>query len=162
MMNKNYYSTISTVTLERFRVARYVAISPSPELLVIPYMTQWAQRSGLLDYPAYKAQKIGWDFPFVSKEQQERFGLRGYVSAYIIPEDFIPACDGAELAYIETDTYVTLTITDPHSDSFSKIPEAYQMLSEAAKTSRWENRLAFEKEYEVNGIHYMDVFYPVN
>ena len=35
----------------------------------------------------YKPKRIDWDFPFVSTEQQSRFGLRGYVAAYIFPVD---------------------------------------------------------------------------
>ena len=31
---------------------------------------------------------IGWDFPFVSKEQQNRLGLRGYAAGWILPEGF--------------------------------------------------------------------------
>ena len=36
------------------------------------------------------------------------------------------------------------------------------MLIEFAKTSAWENRLAFEEEYDIDGIHYMDVYVPMN
>lgn len=161
-MEKSIYSEIKTVTLKKFKVARYVVISPYPEEIVISYMDNWAKKSGLLDHTTYKKRTIGWDFPFVTEEQQQKFGLRGYVSAYIVPEDFTPKCEGAELAYINTDTYATLTITDPHSDSCKNIPKAYQMLLEFAKTSSWENRLAFEEEYDVDGIHYMDVYVPMN
>jgi hypothetical protein len=161
-MEKEIYSPIKVVTLEKFRVARYVIISPAPEMDVIAYMDCWAEKSGLLDSKGYSKRRIGWDFPFVSQEQKEKFGLRGYVSAYIIPEDFEPKCSGAELAYIEKDTYATLKITDPHSDSFKNIPNAYQMLFDFAKTSSWENRLAFEEEYDADGIHYMDVYVPMN
>ncbi|MEM1486010.1 hypothetical protein V6615_14240 [Oscillospiraceae bacterium PP1C4] len=161
-MENSIFSEIRTVTLERFKVARYVVISPYPEEIVMHYMDNWAKKSGLLDCTTYKKRKIGWDFPFVTEEQQQKFGLRGYVSAYVIPEDFTPECEGAELAYINTDTYATITITDPHSDSFNIIPKAYHALFEFAKTSSWENRLAFEEEYDVDGVHYMDVYVPMN
>lgn len=160
-MEENIYSEIKTVTLKRFKVARYVIISPNPEQNVIAYMDSWAKKSGLLDFPNYKAKRIGWDFPFVTKEQQDMFGLRGYVVAYILPEEFEPKCCGAEIAYIEEDTYATLTIKDPHSDSFKTIPKAFQMLIDFAQTKTWENRIAFEEEYEKDGINYMDVFVPV-
>lgn len=35
----------------------------------------------------YKPKRIGWDFPFVSTEQQSHFELQGYVAAYIFPVD---------------------------------------------------------------------------
>ncbi|TJZ66854.1 hypothetical protein FAZ21_16725 [Chitiniphilus eburneus] len=162
MSNASLYSPITTVTLDKFRVARYVIISPNPEHDVIRYMDAWAEKSGLLEFESYQKKTIGWDFPFVTQEQQEKFGLRGYVYAYLIPENFEPRCGGAEIAHIEQDTYATLTITDPHSDSCTNIPKAYQMLMDHAKTQSWENRLAFEKEYDIDGTHYMDVFVPLN
>ena len=69
-------------------------VSPNPENDAMEYMERWAKNSGLLDYPGYTPRKVGWDFPFVSEEQKERFGLHGYVAAYIIPEDFVPSCEG--------------------------------------------------------------------
>ena len=54
------------------------------------YMDAWAQRSGLMDVPGASPRKIGWDFPFVSPEQKNRFGLRGYVAAWVLPEGFTP------------------------------------------------------------------------
>ncbi len=161
MENGNIFSSIREVVLEKFKTARYVIISPCPENDVIFHMDMWAKNSGLLDTEGYKKKRIGWDFPFVTKEQQEQFGLRGYVAAYVIPEDFIPKCGGAELAYINKDAYATLTITDPHSDSFQTIPKAYQLLLEYAKTTTWDNRIAFEEEYDIEGVHYMDVFVPM-
>lgn len=163
---ENTYSEIKLVTLPQMRIARYVIISPNPEHNVIAYMDKWAKKSGLLDLPEYRPRRIGWDFPFVSKQQAEEFGLRGYVSAYVIPEDFTPQCGGAEIAYINEDTYATLRITDPHSDSFGKIPEGYQILlqfinSGEYKTQTWENRYAFEEEYDLDGVHYMDIYIPV-
>ncbi len=162
----NIYSEIKIVKVPKMRVARYVIISPNPEQDVTSNMDNWAKNSGLLDIDTYVPKKIGWDFPFVSKEQSERFGLRGYVCAYIIPENFEPKCNGAEITYIEEDTYATLTITDPHSDSFRKIPKGFETLfkfinSGEYKTLSWENRIAFEEEYDVEGVHYMDIFIPV-
>lgn len=96
------YSGITVKTVEGFRMALYVIISPNPEDDVNAYMERWAKNSGLLDYPGYTPKRIGWNFPFVSEEQREKFGLRGYVSAYVIPEGFEPACCGARLAFQET------------------------------------------------------------
>ena len=63
------YSEISLKTVEKFRLARYVIISPNPETDAMEYMERWAKRSGLLDTPGYTPRRIGWDFPFVSAEQ---------------------------------------------------------------------------------------------
>lgn len=162
MSDTGIYSEIKTATLPRFRIARYVIISPAPENDVIAYMDAWAEKSGLFRFPNYKPKRIGWDFPFVTQEQQDMFGLRGYVCAYVLPDGFEPECCGAEIAYIEEDTYKMLTITDPHSNSFKTIPKAFEILLAEAQTKSWENRIAFEEEYEKDGIHYMDVYVPVN
>lgn len=161
-MENSIFSEIRIITLEKFKIARSVAISPCPEEMAISYMDNWAKKNGLLDCASYNKKGIGWDFPYVSEEQQRMFGLRGYVCAYVIPDDFIAKYEGAEFAYIDTDTYATLTITDPHSNSFENIPKAYQILFAYAKTSSWKNRLAFEEEYDVDGVHYMDVYVPMN
>ena len=90
MANDSIYSPIKTVTVNRFRVAKYIIISSSPENDVIAYMDNWAKKSGLLDIDGYKKKRIGWDFPYVTQEQQEKYGLRGYIAAYVIPDDFEP------------------------------------------------------------------------
>lgn len=161
------FSEISLTTVERFRFARYVIISPNPEDDVMGYMERWAKNSGLLDYPGYTKRQIGWDFPFVSEVQKERYRLRGYVAAYIIPEEFEPACGGAELGYQETDTYAKITVTDPFSDPFVKITGAYGKIFEFAKehdiiAKSYDNRICMEEVFETDGVTYMDICVPVD
>lgn len=161
------YSEIRLVTVERFKLARYVVISPNPEEDVMGHMENWAKNSGLLEYPGYTPRQIGWDFPFVSDEQREKFGLRGYVSAYIIPEDFEPACCGAELAYQETDQYAKITVTEPFSNPFETIGGAYGKINEFAKerhitAKSYENRICMEEVFVKDGVTYMDVYVPVD
>ena len=43
-----------------------------------------------------------------------------------------------------------------------KIPKVYHTLFEFTKTSSREDRLAFEEEYDVDGVHYMDVYVSMN
>lgn len=166
MQEKSIYSDISIRTIPRMKVARYVVISPDPEEMVIGYMDRWAEKSGVLEIPGYVRRMIGWDFPYISNEQRDKFGLRGYVAALVIPDDFEPEISGAEITWIEEDTYAALTIRDPHSDSFRNIPEGFQILFEFVnsgeyKTLSWEGRIAFEEEYDRDGVHYMDIYIPV-
>lgn len=161
------YSEISIVPLEGFRMARYVIISPNPEDDVNAYMDNWAKASGLLDLPGYAPKKIGWDFPYVTKQQSERFGLRGYVAAFVIPEGFEPACGGAEIACQGADTYAKITITDPFASPFERIPGAYQVVMAYAKEKGIEprdftGRICFEEVLERNGVTYMDIYMPVD
>lgn len=67
---RDVFSEISLTTVEKFKFARYVIISPNPEDDVMGYMERWAKNSGLLHYPGYTPRMIGWDFPFVSEEQK--------------------------------------------------------------------------------------------
>lgn len=164
---KEVFSEICLTTVERFRFAQYVIISPNPEDDVMGYMERWAKNSGLLNYPGYTPRLIGRDFPFVSEEQKSQYGLRGYVAAYIIPEEFVPSCCGAELGYQETDHYAKITITDPFSAPFEKISSAYGKIYEFAKAcdiipESYENRICMEEVFVKDGITYMDVYVPVN
>lgn len=70
------YSEITIKKVKAFKMARYVMVTPKPEDDVNVYMDNWAQQSGLLTIQP-DAMRIGWDFPYVSTELQNRFGLRG-------------------------------------------------------------------------------------
>lgn len=167
MKKRDAYSDIRIETVERFRMARYVVISPEPENDSIDHMKKWLVESGLKEYPDYTPRLIGWDFPILTTEQQNVYGLRGYVSAYIIPEDFEPRCGGAEIAWQEKDTYAVITITDPFRDAFDLIPNAYKTLfayieKNDLEVHSHENRICFEEVYEQEGVQYMDVYIPVD
>ena len=157
-----YYSPVRIETVKGFRLARYVIISPNPEDDVQSYMRRWADCSGLAA-TSTDLKMIGWDFPFVSYEQQQQFGLRGYVAGYVLPEDFQPSCDGAEIYTQPDETYAIITITDPHVASFDRIPGAYRLIlsylnaNGFKEKSKSESLACFEWEYEKDGVHYMDV-----
>ena len=92
--------------------------------------------------------------------------MRGYVAAYVVPEDFAPKCDGAELTVIPAETFGMLTITEPHTASFERIPTGYQRLVAGVKAlgyaqKPWENYLEFEEQYDRDGVQYMDVYMTV-
>lgn len=161
------YSTVSIKTVEKFRLARYVVISPNPESDAMEHMERLTKNSGLLNCPEYKLRKIGWDFPFVSKEQKDLFGLHGYVAAVIIPEDFVPSCDGAELVFQDTDNYAVITVRDPFSAPWEKISGAYQRIYDYTNnhhiTARnYDNRICMEEPYVKDGISYLDVYVPID
>lgn len=159
------------VRIERvtgFRMAQYVMISPNPEDDVNAYMDGWASRSGLLDIPGFLPKRIGWDFPYVSAEQKNRFGLRGYASAYVLPEGFDPCPEGVQLTSQETADYAVMTIRDPFAAPFDRIPRAYQLILEylhcsGLKKSAQSGVLpCFEYVYDKEGTVYMDVFIHID
>ena len=112
----NVYSDVKVTKVPGFTMGRYVNISPNPEDDVHAYMEAWAQRSGLLSVTDGKPVCIGWDFPFVSAQQQNRYGLRGYVSAYILPDGFIPLCSGVEIVSQKETEYASITIRNPFKE----------------------------------------------
>lgn len=157
------YSPITIREMPALTMARYVMISPNPESDVQNYMRNWGKVSGLLTaHP--DSMLIGWDFPFVSIEQQSRFGLHGYAAAYILPEGFSPACPGAEVFSQPAAKYAVCTIKEPFIAPFERIPGAYQRLmdylsiSPSSSTGNSDILGCFEHEYERDGTSFMDVY----
>lgn len=92
-------------------------------------VSRWEAESGLKEaYP--DAKRIGWDFPFVSQEQQNRFGMRGYAAAYVLPEHFSTEYSGVRYSENAEADYAVITITDPFVNAFERIPNAYKILME--------------------------------
>lgn len=157
------YFPVRILRIPGFRMARYVMISPNPQQDVTAYMEAWARRSGLLDAPGYTPKHIGWSFPYVSPEQKNRFGLRGYAAAYILPRAFQPACGGPEITTQEEACYAVLTIRDPNPDA-SRISQAYHLIFEylsragIPKNAKPGFLPCFQRTYRQEGAEYTDVF----
>lgn len=160
---EDYFSPVSIVTVPAFTLGRYVVISPQPENDVQLYLERWAQHSGLAQYPG-KLRQIGWDFPFVSMEQQNRFGLRGYVAGWILPEDFSPNCPGVEIYRQKEAQYAKITVRDPFRAAFDRIPKGYQKVMEYLGANGFKENFSaevlscFEEVYERNGETCMDIY----
>lgn len=161
------YSDITIKKISPFKMARYVIVSPNPEDDVNNYMYHWADNCGLLKaYP--DAKRIGWDFPYVSSELQNRFGLRGYVAAYILPQGFETDFPGVEYAdQLEAD-YAVITVYDPFSNACEKISGAYKNIMKHLGANNFrefphDNILScFEYVYEKDGMTCMDVHINVD
>lgn len=158
------YLPVRIVRVEGFRMAQYLIISPNPEDDVNAYMDSWAQKSGLMDLPGHPPKRIGWDFPYVSSEQKNRFHLRGYAAAYLLPEGFEPGCPGVQVVTQDSADYAVMTIRDPFSAAFDRIPRAYQLILEYLNCNGFKKNAhkgvlpCFEYVYEKEGTVYMDVF----
>lgn len=156
------YSEITVKKVKAFKMARYVMISPNPEKDVNAYMENWARQSGLLEI-APNAMRIGWDFPYVSPELQNRFGLWGYVAAYILPEGFETNCRGVEYANQNEAEYAVITIYDPFAAS-ERIRSAYKKIFDYLQVNGFREKpkddilSCFEYVYEKSGTTYMDIY----
>ena len=161
------YSEVTITKVKGFKMARYVMVTPNPEDNVNAYMDNWAQHSGLLELHP-DAKRIGWDFPYVSSELQNRFGLRGYVAAYILPEGFETNYPGVEYANQEEADYAVITIYDPFAAAFERIPNAYKKILEFLQANGFREKpkddilSCFEHVYEKEGITCMDVYIHVD
>ena len=154
------YSPVEIRRIPGFRMARYVMITPNPEDDVNAYMDAWARRAKLP--PA--SRRICWDFPFVTAEQQNRFGLRGYAASYVLPEGFAEVLPGVEYAAQETADYAVITVRDPFAAAFERIPGAYHRLMAHLGAGGFREKVkenvlgCFEYVYEKDGVTFMDVF----
>ena len=161
------YSEITVKTVKAFRMARYVMLTPNPEDDVNFYMENWARRSGLLEFQP-DAMRIGWDFPFAISEMQNRFGLRGYVAAYILPEGFETSCPGVEFADQKEADYAVITIQDPFETASGRIPNAYKKILDFLGANGFCEKpkkdilSCFEYAYEKEKMTCMDVYIHVD
>lgn len=162
--SSNVYYPVRIEQVAGFRMAQYAVISANPEDDSLTVMQQWARKSGLTEASNYVPCRIGWNFPYVSNEQKTRFKLRGYVCAYILPEDFQPACDGPEILNQETANYAVMTIREPFAPEVNRVTQAYQLIMEylrcngIKKSAQTGILPCFERIYEKDGAVYMDVY----
>lgn len=157
------YSEVVVRKVPAFKMARYVMISPNPESDVQNYLKNWGRVSGLIAADP-NAKLIGWDFPYVSQELQTRFGLHGYVAAYVFPEGFQTNCPGVEYVENKEAEYAVITVTDPFVQPFERIPAGYKRIMEFLQANHFKDTLyddivcCFEHEYEKDGVGYMDIY----
>lgn len=161
------YSEVEIRKVPAFKMARYVMISSNPESDVQNYMKKWGRTSGLtVEDP--NVRLIGWDFPYVSQELQTRFGLHGYVAAYILPEGFQTDCVGVEYAQNKEAEYAVITVKEPFVQPFERIPTGYKCIMEFLQANNFKEKLCddivccFEHEYKKDGVYYMDIYVHVD
>lgn len=156
------YSDVRIEHIPAFRMARYVVISPNPENDANSYMERWAKKNGI-----ESPQFIGWDFPYVSAEQKNRFGLHGYVSACVLPSGYSGAAAGAEIAEQQAADYAVISIREPFVAPFERIPYAYHLILESLNCNGFRENAAdniiscFEYVYRENSVEFMKVYIHV-
>lgn len=93
-----------------------------------------------------------------------RFGLHGYVAAYILPEGFQTNCLGVEYAQNKEAEYAVITVTEPMVRPFERIPTGYKHIMDFLQANNFKDKVSdniigcFEHEYEKEGVHYMDIY----
>ncbi|MBQ9134747.1 MAG: helix-turn-helix transcriptional regulator [Lachnospiraceae bacterium] len=161
-INDEAYSDIRMEDVPAFRYIRYAVISMEPEEDAINHVKNWAKALGI-DTP----EIIGWDFPVLSQEQINVFNMHGYAAALILKDTISANADRMEIICQENQKYIAITIKEPHTAPFRLIPNAYKALMTHMQVNgishKEDNKIlpCFEKEYDLEGIHYMDVYIAV-
>lgn len=152
------YSDMRVEIVPPMRYIRYAVISTEPEEDAKAHVRAWAQQLGIA-----QPEIIGWDFPHASQQQINVFNMHGYAAALVLPEGVDPG-PGAEIVQQPQQRYAAITIRDPFDAPFETIPGAYKMLltymQAGNQPPKNENGAleCFEKEYEIDGVQYMDVY----
>ena len=156
------YSDIRIETVEAFRYVKYAVISAEPEDDALNHVRLWAKELEI-DNP----EVIGWDFPILSQEQINVFNMHGYEAALILPDEILASDMKMDVIRQEKQKYIAITIKFPMAAPFRLIPNAYKVLMTHMKINgigyKEDKKVisCFEKEYEVEGVHYMDVYIAV-
>lgn len=155
------YSDLRIEKCDSFKYVLYTVISCDPETDALDRMRKTANESG-----DKSPDLIGWDFPFVSLEQNTVHHMHGYTAAWIVPNGISPR-DGCEVLTNPTMKYAAITIKEPMTAPFSIIPNAYKTLmaymgANGCKPPEEKNIIdCFERSYYKDGVEYMDVFLAV-
>ena len=161
-INEDAYSDIRIEEIPAFRYLRYAVISTEPEEDAISHVRNWGASLGIAE-----PEIIGWDFPVVSPEQSNVFNMHGYAAALLLPEKLPPLDPRAEIISQPPQKYIAITIKDPMLSPFRLIPNAYKVLMthmnvNGIRHCEDEKVIAcFEKEYDRESVHYMDVYIAV-
>lgn len=156
------YSEIRMETVESFRYIRYAVVSMEPEEDAINHARGWAEQLAI-DNPVV----IGWDFPVVSQEQINVYNMHGYAAALVLEESTVVENIRAEIIHQDKQKYIVITIKEPEKAPFYIIPNAYKVLMTHIKINHIPHKEdkkvlpCFEREYDVEGIHYMDVYIAI-
>lgn len=152
------YENLRVETVPAFRYIRYAVISMEPEDDAIGHVRKWAESCGIKN-----PDIIGWDFPVLSQEQINVYHMHGYAAAWVLPPELVLPDENAEIITQNKQKYAIVTIRDPMSAPFRTIPNGYKTLMSYMQVNGIEHTEdsvipCFEREYEKDGIGYMDVY----
>ena len=101
-------------------------------------------------------------------KQVNVFHMHGYEAALIVDSDEAAKIgEKPEVFHQEDQDYIVITIRDPMTAPFRTIPNAYKALMMHMKINGIQHKQddqiieCFEKEYEKDGVWYMDVYIAV-
>jgi DNA gyrase inhibitor GyrI len=152
---------VSIIELPPMKVAAYRIISSTPESDAATYIMELMQTKKI---KSDDLRKFGIDIPL--SEAYHSKGLRGYEYWVCLP-DKIKSVVGATLKFIPKRNYAVLRIEIPDDKTFNAISRGWMELHDWIESSEYEpalqdpNRFMLEEQIEIDGITYMDLYYPV-
>lgn len=159
-LSNEAYTNIRVEKIPSFQYVSYTIVSENPEDDAKKHIKDWA-----ISYGIENPQIIGWDFPFVSQEQINIYHMHGYTAACIIPKNVNKTC--SKMVAQASQEYAIITIKEPFRAPFSLIPNSYKTLIRYMKVNGLSHKQTkeilpcFEKEYDIDGISYMDVYIAI-
>lgn len=156
------YSDIRIEMVEAFSYVKYAVISAEPEDDALNHVRQWAK-----ELKMGNPEIIGWDFPLLSREQINVFNMHGYEAALILTDKILLSDLKMDVIRQDRQKYIAITIKSPMVAPFRLIPNAYKVLMTHMKINGIKHKedkkviFCFEKEYDVEGVHYMDVYIAI-
>lgn len=156
----NIFNDVRFESLGTMFVASAKVVSSNPEEEVIAFLTEWIKENGIDP----QARTFGFDIPV--SEQEKNKGLRGYEYWVKVSEN-TPVNKGVALKKVEGCKYAVLRITNPFSNPFDTIPNGWKILvewvnSKGYKASCDKERYWLEEVVEIDGVTYMDIYFPIN
>jgi hypothetical protein len=155
-MIKERFSEVSFVELPPLRVARFRAVSATPEDDAVKVLDQWAAGAGI-----ERARSFGFDVEVTP--EQAAAGLRGYELWIVAPPGAMPAGPVA-LRDFPGGRYAAMTVYEPFGDPFAYIPAGWGALHEwaiAHDLGEPGEMLCLEELVGRDGVSDLVLYYPV-
>lgn len=147
------FSEIRIETLEAFKYIKYTVISAEPEDDAIHRVRQLANELDIDD-----PKVIGWDFPHLSQEQINVYHMHGYTAALVIPDETEIRNRSLVVDERKSQSYVTITITDPMANPFHLVSNAYKSAFQYIQVNRYAyDHFAFERVFYKDNTEYMKI-----
>ncbi len=145
--------------LPTMTVASAVRIGTTPEDDVIAFMDGWAEANEIDS----AARGFGFDYPVSDAESRQ--GLRGYEYWVVVPGG--TTASDVTVKTIPGCQYAVLRITDPFANPFQSIPLGWRTLAnwvdeKGYKTSCNQQRYWLEEVVEIDGVTFMDLYFPIS
>lgn len=161
LVNEKIKSKVQIKELSNMKVASFRVISVNPEIDATLYVKEKFRKTTL---NINNLRKFGVDIPVSEKEQEK--GLRGYECWVCLPDD-VNHIEGLFIKTIPIGNYAVLRIYYPKERPIDKISNGWIELHNWVKSSGYKsalhnpNKYMLEEMIKIDGVSYLDLFYPV-